>query len=214
MQDDEYDLESMPGDEPLYVSGFEEADDDDSKNVKELLVADEVVANNVANKIDDSVPRMVANIFEERIHELLSDTLKSILPELLNGYVGCKASDVADLVLRENATFLCPDTQGYLGCECQIVDPVPTSANVSTKGEKEYLALVIHSSKEEPPAKKLKVVLEDYSIPSPTTLNSVKPSIIDNIPFEQFTTNLFSSRSFKFSPTPPPKVSNKGNGIA
>nr|GEV68334.1 hypothetical protein [Tanacetum cinerariifolium] len=33
--------------------GFEEADDDDSKNVKELLVADEVVANNVIDELVD-----------------------------------------------------------------------------------------------------------------------------------------------------------------
>ncbi|GJS60383.1 chitin elicitor receptor kinase 1-like protein isoform X2 [Tanacetum coccineum] len=36
------------------------------------------------DKRDSSVPRMVANAFEERMLELLSDTLKNILPQLLN----------------------------------------------------------------------------------------------------------------------------------
>ncbi|GJS11326.1 hypothetical protein Tco_0368122 [Tanacetum coccineum] len=35
-------------------------------------------------KIDSSVPRMVADAFEEMMPELLSDTLKNILPQLLN----------------------------------------------------------------------------------------------------------------------------------
>ncbi|GJX12935.1 hypothetical protein Tco_0204693 [Tanacetum coccineum] len=65
------------------------------------------------------------------------------------------------------------------------------------------LALVIHSSNEEPQAKKLKVVLEDILIPSPTPLNSFRPTIIDNIPYEQFIANLFNSGSFEFSPAPP-----------
>ncbi|GJY40265.1 hypothetical protein Tco_0427535 [Tanacetum coccineum] len=33
-----------------------------------------------ANKMDSSVPRMVADAFEERIPKLFSNTLKSILP--------------------------------------------------------------------------------------------------------------------------------------
>ncbi|GKC54548.1 hypothetical protein Tco_1077293, partial [Tanacetum coccineum] len=35
-------------------------------------------------KMDSSVPRMVADAFEEMMPELLSDTLKNILPQLLN----------------------------------------------------------------------------------------------------------------------------------
>ncbi|GJS23261.1 hypothetical protein Tco_0451893 [Tanacetum coccineum] len=75
-------------------------------------------------------------------------------------------------------------------------------------------ALVVHSSVDEPPVKKLKVVLEDIPIPSPTPLNLVRPNIINNIPYDQYTTNLFISGSFDFSLTPHPKVADKGNGIA
>ncbi|GKG63396.1 hypothetical protein Tco_0640891, partial [Tanacetum coccineum] len=47
-------------------------------------------------------------------------------------------------------------------------------------------ALFIYSSDEEPPAKKFKVVLEEYLVPSPTPLNSIRPIVIDNIPYEKF----------------------------
>ncbi|GJY11631.1 hypothetical protein Tco_0380940 [Tanacetum coccineum] len=75
-------------------------------------------------------------------------------------------------------------------------------------------ALVIHSSTKETPIKKFKVVLEDYPIPSLTPLNSVRPTIINNISYEQFTANLFSLGSFKFSLTPPPEMADIGKGIA
>ncbi|GKD39157.1 hypothetical protein Tco_1259364, partial [Tanacetum coccineum] len=76
----------------------------------------------------------------------------------------CQAPDAADPILRKNGAFHCPDSQGYFGYQCQAA---------SNKREKMPFALVIHSSDEEPLARKLKVVLEDYSIPSLTPLNSV-----------------------------------------
>ncbi|GJT67593.1 Ent-copalyl diphosphate synthase, chloroplastic-like protein [Tanacetum coccineum] len=73
-------------------------------------------------------------------------------------------------------------------------------------------ALVIQSS-EEPPTKKLKFVLEDFPISSPTPLNSIiPPVIISNILYDQYTTNLFSSGSSEYSLTSPPKVVDKGKG--
>ncbi|GJR27141.1 hypothetical protein Tco_1103373 [Tanacetum coccineum] len=91
-----------------------------------------------------------------------------------------------------------------------------TAIEVRANAQREQMssALVFHSSDEEPPAKKLKVFLEDYLIPSPTPLNFVRPTIINNILYEQFTVNLFSSGSSEFSPTPPPKMADKGKGIA
>ncbi|GJY01025.1 hypothetical protein Tco_0359177 [Tanacetum coccineum] len=86
--------------------------------------------------------------------------------------------------------------------------------HASVQREQISFALVIYSPNDEPPAKKLKVVLEDYSIPSPTPLNSIRPTIIDNIPYKQFISNLFSSGSSEFSPTPPPRMAGKGKGIA
>ncbi|GJW42857.1 hypothetical protein Tco_0071656 [Tanacetum coccineum] len=78
----------------------------------------------------------------------------------------------------------------------------------------------VKSSKEEPLVKKLKFYVPDFTIPSPQPLNSVMPQgirppiIINNIPFDQYTANLFSSSSFEFSLTPPPIVADKGKGIS
>nr|GFC37878.1 hypothetical protein [Tanacetum cinerariifolium] len=40
------------------------------------------------------------------------------------------------------------------------------------------------------------------------------PIIINNIPYKQYTITLFSSSSSEFSPTPPPKIVDKGKRIA
>ncbi|GJZ05368.1 hypothetical protein Tco_0538643 [Tanacetum coccineum] len=74
-------------------------------------------------------------------------------------------------------------------------------------------ALVVHSTIEEPPTIRLKVVMEIPSIPTPTPLKSIKPIIIDNIPFEQFIANMFNSSSSEYSPTPP-RMIDKGKGVA
>ncbi|GJR19283.1 hypothetical protein Tco_0967810 [Tanacetum coccineum] len=86
-------------------------------------------------------------------------------------------------------------------------------------------AMVVQTSEEEPPVKKIKFnmpeYVPDFTIPSPTPLNSVMsqnirpPVIINNILFEQYTTNLFSSSSSEFSLIPPPKITDdKGKGKA
>ncbi|GJR27507.1 hypothetical protein Tco_1103739 [Tanacetum coccineum] len=81
-------------------------------------------------------------------------------------------------------------------------------------------ALVIQSSKEEPPVKKVKVIMPDFTISSPTPLKSIMPQgikppiIINNIPLDQFTSSLFSTSSSEFSLTPPPKITDKGKSKA
>ncbi|GJY18170.1 hypothetical protein Tco_0389661 [Tanacetum coccineum] len=74
-------------------------------------------------------------------------------------------------------------------------------------------ALVVHSSNEEPPTKKRKVVM-DIPIPTPTRLNIFMFVTIDSIPYEQYTKNLFSLSSFEFSPISPSNMADKGKGIA
>ncbi|GJV36047.1 hypothetical protein Tco_1408524 [Tanacetum coccineum] len=62
--------------------------------------------------------------------------------------------------------------------------------------------------------------MPDFTIPLPTPLNSIMiqgirpPIIINNIPFDQYTANLFSSSSFEFYPTPPLMIADKGKNIA
>nr|GEW51012.1 hypothetical protein [Tanacetum cinerariifolium] len=56
------DLESMPDDEIESVSGFEEADDDDSENAEELSVADEAVVDDVIDELVDMAKSQDANL--------------------------------------------------------------------------------------------------------------------------------------------------------
>nr|GFC67087.1 hypothetical protein [Tanacetum cinerariifolium] len=97
------DLEYMPDDEIEFAYGFkanDDEEDDKSKNKEELSKTDEAAIDNVLDELvdmaksqdanfnafadklaksDPLVPRMVADVFEERIHDLVSDTLKNIL---------------------------------------------------------------------------------------------------------------------------------------
>ncbi|GJZ15404.1 hypothetical protein Tco_0551081 [Tanacetum coccineum] len=106
MQEADSDLEYMPGDEIESLSGFEadESDNDDCQSMhkEELSKTDEAAADNihdeiaymansenenVADKIKDSVPRLVADAFKERIPDLLSETLKNTLPQIIKGSI-------------------------------------------------------------------------------------------------------------------------------
>nr|GEW68616.1 hypothetical protein [Tanacetum cinerariifolium] len=73
--------------------------------------------------------------------------------------------------------------------------------------------LVVHSAYVKPLTKKLKFLI-DMTILNPTPLTTIRPITIDSIPYEQYTTNLFSSSSFKYSLIPPSKVVDKEKGIA
>nr|GFA90643.1 hypothetical protein [Tanacetum cinerariifolium] len=55
------DLESILDDEIVYVSGFEEADEDDIENNKDLSVADEATTDNVTNELVDMANTQDAN---------------------------------------------------------------------------------------------------------------------------------------------------------
>ncbi|GJT81241.1 hypothetical protein Tco_1055583 [Tanacetum coccineum] len=55
-----------------------------SKNDSSCLITWLSLPDKFANKMDSLVPRMLVDAFEERMHELLFDTLKNILPQLLN----------------------------------------------------------------------------------------------------------------------------------
>nr|GEW91600.1 hypothetical protein [Tanacetum cinerariifolium] len=103
MEEADIDLESMPDDEIIFV--LEKDDDNDSE---ELYVDDEIIANNVIDKLvsienigdadtnvsvanapdsDPLVPQMVADTFEKRLHDRLFDALKNILPQIPNDFV-------------------------------------------------------------------------------------------------------------------------------
>nr|GFB26671.1 hypothetical protein [Tanacetum cinerariifolium] len=108
----------------------------------------------------------------------------------------------------------------------RLMDLVPASARANNKGG-ERVPGTTHFSRKSPtpaqgehktsddPSTKLKVVMENIPIPSPTLLNLIRPPVItNNIPFKQFSTNLFSLSSSEFSHIPPLNMNDKVKGKA
>ncbi|GJT87458.1 hypothetical protein Tco_1069175 [Tanacetum coccineum] len=122
---------------------------------------------------------------------------------------------IRDLVILIDPVFASPKavTEGENMSTQAKKDPEITGEHVSS-------ALVIQYFVKEPPTKKLKFVVENFTIPSLTPLNSIMPQgikppvIINNKPFEHFSASLFNSSSSEVSQTPPPIVADKGKGIA
>nr|GFA04088.1 hypothetical protein [Tanacetum cinerariifolium] len=108
----------MPRDDIEPVSIFEvvESEDDDtqSQHKEELSKFECKAADIVDNKLDESVPRMVADAFEERMHDFLSNILKNILPHVIKDFV--KQALQKDLVI--------------------VVDIGSTSTKAAPEGEK------------------------------------------------------------------------------
>ncbi|GJS66067.1 hypothetical protein Tco_0680631 [Tanacetum coccineum] len=69
------DLESMPDDEIVFVSGFEEADSDDSENAEEISMADEATADNMINEFVDVANSQDANPNVSAAKAIASDLL-------------------------------------------------------------------------------------------------------------------------------------------
>nr|GEX90934.1 hypothetical protein [Tanacetum cinerariifolium] len=80
IQEADFDLESMHGDEIESLPGFEEleSDDDTMFNLPCLKIAD---------KIKESISSMVIDALKERLHKMLSNTLNTILRDLLKDLV-------------------------------------------------------------------------------------------------------------------------------
>nr|GEU42796.1 retrovirus-related Pol polyprotein from transposon TNT 1-94 [Tanacetum cinerariifolium] len=171
------DLESMLDDEIESVFAFEADSDDDEENhsihKEELSKIDEAVAGNMTdvlvdmahskdttdNASADKPAIIMADAFEERMHELLSDTLKNILPHIIKDYVK-KALSKLDKRVKKTLKAQVSEI---------VLKPI----------YKEFNALIkMESTSEEPPTKKLKSVLEDFTIPSPTLLNTFRPLVI------------------------------------
>nr|GEV33543.1 hypothetical protein [Tanacetum cinerariifolium] len=64
---------------------------------------------------------------------------------------------------------------------------------------------------QEPPTKKFKVMID---IPSLVPLNSIRPTLFDNMSFEQFSATLFGLGPSQYAPTAPLSKADKGKGIA
>ncbi|GJT94271.1 retrovirus-related pol polyprotein from transposon TNT 1-94 [Tanacetum coccineum] len=229
------DLESMSDDEIMFVSGNEEEDDD----FKKLSQVDEIAVDNVIDKLvgmantedattnvciasdlhaHTSVVRDTLPTFKKQIQKAINKKMPKVVlkPLYIDFNALNKLKSERFFILQKQLSKSIKKTMAKAvkkNCALRllehwrIVDLVAPPISAATEGEKESQAQA--QSELEPAMEKPKVVI-DIPIPALTPLNS----IIDNIPYEQFTINLFSSGSSEFSPTPPPSMVDKGKGIA
>ncbi|GJW45324.1 hypothetical protein Tco_0074123 [Tanacetum coccineum] len=141
----------------------------------------------------------------------LSKAIRTTIGKSLQTKIEKNASDILELVelIRELVRLIDPVPasanaaieEEYVSTQAQydhVMDNEQTAKaqgeQTSTHGEQAseqvpptLTVFIFKSPSEEPLVKKLKFVLEDFTIPSPTPLNSIKPPVtINNIPFEQF----------------------------
>nr|GEU45719.1 hypothetical protein [Tanacetum cinerariifolium] len=223
-----FEAEESDGDGTLFMHKDElsKSDEVDANKVLDVLVNITKAKNDDLNASADK-PSLsdpfVADAFEERILDLLSDTLKNILPQIIKDSINqalFKFKMIKELVIlieTEAPLFKASlagekkSTQdtGHAPAQGEPQPNLDQATKVST-------ALILHSSEEEPSVKKMKVEIPNFTIPSPTPLisimpqNIIPPIIINNIPFDKYVVNLFSSSSSKFSLIPPQKSLIKG----
>nr|GEX33582.1 hypothetical protein [Tanacetum cinerariifolium] len=161
------------------------------------------------DSMDSDLPRLIADALEERLHELLSDTLKTQSPQLLievkvpNDFLVVNAKN---LVAKVNQTSTdINEMVGMVSRAVQLMETSPPPISVVAEGEKDTKSI------EEQPVKKLKVMMD---IPIPVPLNSLRPKTVNNISFNQFTAQLFGSGPSQYTSTAPQSRADKGNGIA
>nr|GEY08601.1 hypothetical protein [Tanacetum cinerariifolium] len=153
----------------------------------------------VADKIDDAMPIMVVDALSSKPCPIDKAILYKVGKSIKRNVK--KEIRVVNELLRELV---------------RLIDLVPASVKFATKGEnvntqaqsdpiiKEDPAVTVpapaqreqqpnESTTEQVTTKEAPVVFDDIPIPSPTPLNLIRPTIIDNIPYEQFAENLFSS---------------------
>nr|GEV62161.1 uncharacterized mitochondrial protein AtMg00810-like [Tanacetum cinerariifolium] len=236
----DFDLDLMPKDKLESVFEFEEAESDDDENDKVeskvvLSKSEEATADNIPDelvdmsahenddlnafvdklslwltKYKDSMPRLFADAFEERVPELLSDTLKNILPQIIKDSVK-QALPKFDKIVKKtlNAEIL-----------ELLIKPRNNAFNLLNKKERNRRKCSEEKSiEDEPPFKKLRFLVPNLNISSPTPLKSLMPQgmiplVVIDIPLDQFTDSLFNTSSSEFSPAPPSKIANKGKIIA
>ncbi|GJU01307.1 retrovirus-related pol polyprotein from transposon TNT 1-94 [Tanacetum coccineum] len=164
----------------------------------------------IQKAINKKMPKVVLKplyIEFNALNKLESERFVILQKQLSKSIKKTMAKAVKKNVSLEKIAANLHELVGLVSQLVRIVDLVAPPISAATEGEKESQAQA--QSELEPAMEKPKVVI-DIPIPAPTPLNS----IIDNIPYEQFTINLFSSGSSEFSPTPPPSMVDKGKGIA
>ncbi|GJX36186.1 hypothetical protein Tco_0247743 [Tanacetum coccineum] len=183
---------------------------------KKLTKATKAIHNKVGRVVQRSVQANVKSVRKEVT--VVCELLKYCITMLDKADVNVR--DLVDLI-RELVI---------------LIDIEASSSKASPKGEKKAqgepstrqntqipeqtsTVLVVHSLEEkgleekpvedEPLFKKLRFLVSNPNIPSPTSLKSlipqgIRPPVVINMPLDQFTDSLFNTSSSKFSLTPPP----------
>ncbi|GKC38524.1 hypothetical protein Tco_1050908 [Tanacetum coccineum] len=173
------------------------------------------IKNNLPQAVRYTLPG-----FNRRIRNAIKDEMPEVLNTSVLKPIDILVVDAKHLQTKVDRTST--DLHEMVRLVSRVVNLMDTSAP-SANGEQQSSdasdgqkssALVVHSTDEKPPSKKLKVVNAIPSIPNLVPLNSIRPIIFDSIPFAQFSANLFESNPSKYSSIPPPKMADKGKGIA
>ncbi|GJX98736.1 hypothetical protein Tco_0355755 [Tanacetum coccineum] len=186
--------------------------DDFEERLPELL--SDTLKNILLNLLKDSVKKALPK-FDKRVKKTLRVKVPKIILKPLNREFNALHKIESRRVPRDimiiNAKQLQTKVEKNAADIHELVELTKKIGEQESSDQVAHtsIALVIHLS-EEPLVKKLKFVLDDIPIPSPTPLKSIRLTIIDNIPYEQFLENLFISSHSEFSPTPPPKMADKG----
>nr|GEY61640.1 hypothetical protein [Tanacetum cinerariifolium] len=153
------------------------------------------------NEIFDSpastIPKIVSDVIAQQLPDLLNATLKDTLPQALTNVTKVEKTivDLHELV-------------GLMSHLVPIVDSVAPPISTTTKGEG---VLCTSTTSYGGPCiilgrSNYMILNLPHHLPWPVTF--------DNVPFEQFTAQLFSSSSSDFSLTPPSRMAEKGKGLA
>ncbi|GKA26734.1 hypothetical protein Tco_0712843 [Tanacetum coccineum] len=214
-----------------------------TEHKEELSKTDEDTTNKVTNELVDIANSQDDNLnasankppYSSKFDKHVKKTLKAQVPDLiqkplnkeLNALNTLEYNRMADLQkkpIKEINTKVGISVQRSIRkevkpSETKTDDETHTDAQGEHSGEQAPListALVVQSSEEKPPVKKVKLFVLEFIIISLTPLNSIMPLeirplvIINNIPFDQCTTNLFSLSSSKFFSNSSLIVANKG----
>ncbi|GJU69077.1 hypothetical protein Tco_1255336 [Tanacetum coccineum] len=165
------------------------------------------LAQQVADKIKDSVPILVVDAFEERLDKNDVNLRKLSTQENIELVITVPAPAQGEQQPINNTPE--PTTAEEEKADAQGEQSSKQAPPIST-------ALVVHSSeekgseekptKDEPPFKKLRILVPNLNIPSPTSLKSlmpqgIRPPVVINMPLDQFTYSLFNTTSSEFSLT-------------
>ncbi|GJU65860.1 hypothetical protein Tco_1247695 [Tanacetum coccineum] len=130
--------------------------------------------------------------------------------------VKVSADLLPEMVTSKNLTTIVNKTSTDMTEIVDLVSQLVSILNASTTplsavAEGEKCKTEVVPKVEEPAPKRLKVVID---IPKSMPLNFMRPTTFNNMPFDQFSTQLFRSGQSEYTTTPPINRIDKGKSIA